>query len=245
MPHSPRYMRQTALPEIGQQGQERLAKARILVIGTGGLGSSVLYHLAAAGVGHIGIAEFDTVSESNLNRQILYTTEDIGQLKIEIAAKRLHALNPHIKIAQHTLGITYVNAQAIFMTYDVIVECTDSFNSKEMICHAALRSDLPLVHAAIRGFSGQVIVFDSSCESGCYRCLYPIMPHSEQVHGVLGATAGLIGTVQAAQALMLAAPHPSFAPLVGKLWEIDIRTMHTRTLIVPKDPDCPVCGIKG
>jgi molybdopterin/thiamine biosynthesis adenylyltransferase len=238
--HSARYMRQTALPELGVEGQARLAAGRVLVVGAGGLGSPALLYLAATGVGHIGIAEFDTVSESNLQRQVLYETADIGQPKVARAAARLMALNPHIAVAQHAQGVTQANVAILAAGHDVVVECTDSAAAKAAVCEGARRAGRPVVHAAIDGFRAQVAVFAPG--GACYRCLYPVAPSPARSGAVLGPAAGLAGTVQAAQAIALLAPHPGLEPLIGRLWEVDMRTMATRVLGIPRDVACPACG---
>ncbi len=241
---STRYIRQTALPELGADGQARLAQSRVLVVGAGGLGSPALYYLAAAGVGRIGIAEFDVVAESNLQRQILYTAPDVGAAKLEVARARLAALNPEVQISAHPQGISTGNAIALASGYDVVLECTDSFASKDAVCYGATRARVPVVHAAIDGFLAQVAVFDpAGVGSACYRCLHPVAPRSVRGGGVIGPVAGIAGVVQAMQAIMLLSPNPAFRPLMGRLWEIDLRTMAApRILDIPRDPRCPVCS---
>lgn len=240
---STRYIRQTALPELGSEGQARLARSSVLVVGAGGLGSAALTYLVAAGVGRIGIAEFDVVAESNLQRQTLYATTDIGQPKIKAAVARLSGLNPGCAFTEYPDGLSTANAVGLCAGYDVVLECADSFASKDVVCSSAARARVPVVHAAIDGFRAQVAVFDpAGAGSACYRCLHPVAPRSVRGGGVIGPVAGIGGVMQAMQAIMLLAPNPAFRPLVGQVWEIDSRTMATRLLTVPRDRDCPVCA---
>lgn len=237
-----RYARQTSLPEIGPRGQARLAAARILCVGAGGLGSAALLYIAAAGIGRIGIAEFDAVSLSNLQRQVLYDTGCVGESKAFAAKRRLLALNPEIEISVHEARCAGPEADALMVRgWDMVVECTDSFEAKAQVCAAARRAGLPVVHAGIEGFVAQVTVFVPG--GPCYRCLYPCAPPPRAQDGVMGAAAGIGGVVQASQAVLLAAgPHPGLRPLIGRLWQADMRTMATRVIGIPRDPGCAACG---
>ncbi len=245
MSPSNRYIRQTVLAEIGENGQEKLSQASVLCVGAGGLGSPALLYLAAAGIGHIGIADFDTIDESNLQRQVLFTTSAVGHSKAEEAKRALKELNPHISIEIYKDGLNDKNAPDLFQSYDIILDGTDNFETKFLINDAAVKYNKPWVYGAIQGFDGQASVFNTQ-DSSCYRCLYP-KPPKEQIAncaeaGVIGAVAGIIGVTQALQVIQLITKHESFQPLIGKLWTLDTRTMQTRTLNIPKNPDCPACS---
>lgn len=240
-----RYARQIVLDEIGEDGQEKLLRAKVLCVGAGGLGSSILLYLAAAGVGTIGVADFDNVEECNLQRQILYDTNQIGSNKASNAKKRLKELNPNITVNIYPNGLTDKNVEELFTAYDIIIDGTDNFETKFLINDAGVKFKKPVIYGAIQGFEGQVSVFDSNL-GACYRCLYPeslkhLSVNCEQ-GGVIGTVAGIIGTVQAMQAIMLIIAHESFEPLIGKLWIIDAKTMQTRLLDIPKDQNCPICS---
>lgn len=240
-----RYSRQTILAEIGQAGQEKLRRASVLCIGAGGLGAPALLYLAAAGIGRIGIADFDDIAESNLQRQILYKTSETGQAKAERAREHLLALNPNIEIEIFPEGLHAQNAQRLFSAYDIILDGTDNFAAKFLISDAGVKFGKPVIYGAINRFEGQVAVFDSA-HGPCYRCLYPQEPREKILNcteaGIIGAVAGMTGITQAMQAIMLACPHESFKPLKGKLWIIDAKTMQSRILDIPKDPACPLCS---
>lgn len=241
-----RYARQTILEEIGQKGQDKLARASVLVVGAGGLGSPALLYLAAAGVGHIGIADFDKVSISNLQRQILFDTHQTDTQKVAAASKRLGALNPEIIIETYENGLTLENAETLFSFYDIIIDGTDNFETKYLINDAGVKFGKPVIYGALNKFEGQVAVFDSANGGPCYRCLHPEKPTEHVPNcaeaGVLGAVAGITGVTQALQAIQLIIGHDAFAPLIGKFWSIDTKTMQTRLLELPKDPACPVCS---
>lgn len=240
-----RYDRQIRLPEIGQEGQDKLLKASVLCVGAGGLGSPALLYLAAAGVGRIGIIDFDRVDESNLQRQILFDTQDVGQSKAREAAQRLKGLNPTIHIEAYEEELNTGNAARLFPQYDVIIDGTDNFATKFLINDAALKFSKPWIYGAIQGFDGQASVFNYK-GGPCYRCLYPEKPKGRIMNcaeaGVIGAVAGLIGVTQALQAIQIITGHESFEPLSGKLMTLDTRTMHTRTLTLQKSTDCSACG---
>lgn len=242
-----RYKRQITLPEIGLDGQENIARARVLCVGAGGLGSPALLYLAAAGVGHIGIIDFDRVDESNLQRQVLFTTDGVGQPKAVQAKERLHALNPDIEITVYDDELNAENTPDLFQAYDIILDGTDNFETKFLINDAAVKYNKPWIYGAIQGFDGQASVFDAQT-GPCYRCLYPEKPTARIANcaeaGVIGAVAGLIGVTQALQVIQLVTGHESFEPLIGKLWTLDTKTMQTRILNIPKNPDCPACSKK-
>lgn len=227
------------------EGQQKLSSAAILCVGAGGLGAPALLYLAAAGVGRIGIIEFDSVDLSNLQRQILYTTPVIGQPKALEAQKHLRALNPDIEINVYEAELTADKADELFPMYDIILDGSDNFETKFLINDAAVKHQKPWIYGAIQGFDGQAAVFNTK-DAPCYRCLYPEKPQARvkncAENGVIGAVAGLIGVTQALQAIQLITQHDSFEPLAGKLWTIDTRTMQSRILTIPKNQDCSICS---
>lgn len=245
MAHPDRYSRQTILPEIGEEGQRRLAESSILCIGAGGLGSPALLYLAAAGVGRIGIVDFDRVEENNLQRQILFSTAQVGQAKAKAAGARLASLNPLIRIEAYEGELDAENAEPLFKDSDVILDGTDNFAAKFLINDAAVKFSKPWVYAAVQGFEAQISVFNHA-GGPCYRCLYPQEPAERILNcaeaGVIGAVAGIAGVTQALQAIQIITGHESFQPLSGKLWTLDTRMMETRTLTLLRDPACPCCS---
>lgn len=242
-----RYARQIVLPEIGEDGQKKLKNASILCVGAGGLGSPAMLYLAAAGIGRIGIIDFDRVDVTNLQRQILFSSDTLGQSKAKEAAKRITALNPEITVEVYDAELNADSADFLFPSYDIILDGTDNFQTKYLINDAAVKHNKPWLYGAIQGFDGQAAVFNMK-GSSCYRCLYPappegFVPNCAQA-GVIGAVAGIVGVTQSLQAIQLITGHPQFEPLFGKLWLIDTRTMHSKTLNLPKDPHCPACSKK-
>jgi len=240
-----RYHRQIVLPEIGIEGQNKLQKTSVLCIGVGGLGCPALLYLAAAGVGTIGVVDFDSVDESNLQRQILYTTDQIGQPKSISAKQKLQGLNPDIQINCYHGALDLNNIEDLFTCYDFVIDGTDNFATKFLINDAGVKFQTPIIYGAIQRFDGQVGVFDAR-KGACYRCLYPEPPKTE-IHncaesGVIGAVAGVIGTTQAMQVIMLAVCDDSFDPLISKLWTIDMRSMESQLLNIPKNIYCPICS---
>lgn len=240
-----RYIRQMRLPEIGAAGQEKLRGASLLCVGAGGLGSPALLYLAAAGVGRIGIIDFDRVDESNLQRQIIFSTEMQGRSKAPEAAARLRALNPYIVIECHDEELTAESAARLFPSYDLILDGTDNFETKFLINDAAVKFGKPWIYGAIQGFDGQTSVFNHK-GGPCYRCLQPDRPKGHIQNcaeaGVIGAVAGIIGVTQALQALQIITGHQDFEPLTGKIWLLDTRTMQTQMLALRKNPHCSVCA---
>jgi molybdopterin/thiamine biosynthesis adenylyltransferase/rhodanese-related sulfurtransferase len=239
-----RYSRHLLIPEVGLAGQEKLAASRVLCVGAGGLGSPVLAYLAAAGVGRIGIVDDDTVDVTNLQRQILYTMDDVGAPKAATAAARLRALNPQVALDAIPLRFTAVNARELVRLYDVVVDGTDTFGSRYLINDACVLEGKPDVYGSIFRFDGQVSIFGAR-GGPCYRCLYPQPPPEHLVPscaegGVLGALAGMIGTWQAAETLKLVLGIGT--PLVGRLLLIDALDARVREVRVVRDPDCPLCG---
>jgi len=240
-----RYSRHILLDEVGLEGQRRLAAARVLVVGAGGLGSPAALYLAAAGVGTLGLADLDRVEEHNLQRQILHDTAAVGVPKVESAARRLAALNPHVRLRFHPEGITPANAVAVFGEYDVVVDGSDNFGTRYLTNDAAFFARRPLVHGSIFKFEGQVAVFDPAGGGPCYRCLFPEPPAPGTVPGcgeagVLGALCGVIGSLQALEAVKCLLGIGQ--PLRGRLLVVDSLTQEYRTLDVPRDPQCPLCG---
>lgn len=239
-----RYSRHLLLPEIGSHGQLRLKAARVLVIGAGGLGSPVILYLAAAGVGCIGILDFDSVDLSNLQRQIIYDDSDRGRAKVERAAARAKALNPEIMIVQHNLRLTAENTLAIFGGYDLIVDGSDNFQTRYLVNDACVILNKPEIYASIYRFEGQASVFSYN-QGPCYRCLFPEPPEPSAVPncaeaGVLGVMAGVIGSIQASEALKVILDLGEI--LSGKLLLYDALLMRFDKLKIPRDPNCIVCG---
>ncbi len=240
-----RYSRHILLDEIGVSGQEALKRSKALVIGAGGLGSPAAMYLAAAGVGHIGIADFDKVELHNLQRQLLHGTSDVDREKTLSAKARLQEINPHTQIEIHATGITPENAIDLFSEYDVIVDGSDNFSTRYLNNDASFLAGKPLIYGSIFKFEGQVSVFNHTDESPCYRCLFPDPPPPGAVPncgeaGVLGALCGIIGSMQALEAIKLLA---SFGEsLSGSLLVVDTLSMRTRKLNIKKDSQCPLCG---
>jgi sulfur-carrier protein adenylyltransferase/sulfurtransferase len=246
-PELRRYSRHLLIPEVGLAGQERLAAARVLVVGAGGLGSPVLQYLAAAGVGRIGVVDNDVVDETNLQRQTIFTTHDIGSGKAMVAANHLRALNPQIAIDAIPRRFDTSNARDLVRLYDVVVDCTDRFSTRYLINDACVLEGKPDVYASIFRFDGQVSVFGAQ-GGPCYRCLYPDAPPPGSVPtcaegGVLGVLAGLVGTWQANEVLKLLLGIGE--PLVGRLLLIESLGARTREVRFARDPLCAVCGAQA
>ncbi|AGH97668.1 HesA/MoeB/ThiF family protein [Micavibrio aeruginosavorus] len=241
-----RYSRQTCLPEIGHDGQKKLSESSILCVGAGGLGSPALLYLAAAGIGKIGIIDFDRIDESNLQRQIIFSSNNVGQSKAKIAAERVLSLNPHITVEYYDATLTPAMAQSLFPAYDIIIDGTDNFDAKFLINDAAVKFGKPWIYGSIQGFDGQASVFNDK-DGPCYRCLYPEKPKANIMNcaesGVIGAVAGLIGVTQALQAIQIITAHKSFSSLSGLLWMLDTRSMQVRTLSIRKNMQCKICSI--
>ncbi len=239
-----RYSRHLLLPEVGEEGQRRLKSARVLCVGAGGLGSPAALYLAAAGVGTLGFVDFDVVDFSNLQRQILHGTNDVGRSKLESARDKLAALNPEVRIELHDTALSSANALDLFRPYDVIVDGTDNFPTRYLVNDACVLLRKPNAYGSIFRFEGQASVF--GLESGpCYRCLYPEPPPPGLVPscaegGVLGVLPGIIGTIQATETLKLILGQGE--PLIGRFLIFDALRMKFRELKLRKDPDCPVCG---
>lgn len=239
-----RYSRHLLIPEVGVAGQERLSAARVLCIGAGGLGSPVLQYLAAAGVGRIGIVDDDVVDESNLQRQTIFETADIGTRKAEVAARRVHGVNPLVNTDVIPLRFDRGNARELVRLYDVVVDCTDRFSTRYLINDACALEGKPDVYGSIFRFDGQVSVFWRD-RGPCYRCLFPQAPPEGSVPscaegGVLGVLAGIVGTLQANEALKLVLGIGE--SLAGRLLLVDALGAHVREVTLECDPACIVCG---
>jgi sulfur-carrier protein adenylyltransferase/sulfurtransferase len=239
-----RYSRHLIMPEVGMEGQLKLKAAKVLCIGTGGLGAPLGLYLAAAGVGRIGLVDFDSVDLTNLQRQILFSTTDVGRSKIEAAADRLRAMNPDIQIDTFETQLTSANALEILKDYDIIVDGTDNFPTRYLVNDASVLLGKPNVYGSIFRFEGQVTVFGYP-GSPCYRCLYPEPPPPGLVPscaegGVLGVLPGIVGSIQAAETLKLIIGKGE--PLIGRLLLFDALAMRFRELKLRKNPECPVCG---
>jgi len=239
-----RYSRHLIMPEVGMAGQLKLRTARALCIGAGGLGSPVALYLAAAGVGRIGIADFDVVDYSNLQRQIIHGTPDVGRSKLESAKSRLNALNPEVEVVMHEMALSSENALHLFADYDMVIDGTDNFPTRYLVNDACVMSGKPNVYGSIFRFEGQASVF-ATRGGPCYRCMFPEPPPPGLVPscaegGVLGVLPGIVGTIQATEAIKLILGEGE--PLIGRVLLVDALKMRFRELKVRQDPDCPVCG---
>ena len=240
-----RYSRHILLDQIGVEGQRRLAAAKVLIVGAGGLGSPAALYLAAAGVGTLGIADFDRVEEHNLQRQLLHGSCSVGKLKTDSAVARLADVNPFVRVQPHLDGVTVENALELFSHYDVIVDGSDNFATRYLNNDAAFLAKKPLVYGSIFKFEGQVAVFDPARGGPCYRCLFPEPPPAGSVPncgeaGVVGALCGVIGSLQALETIKLVAGFGE--PLLGRMLTYDALRQQFTTITLPRDPDCPLCG---
>jgi adenylyltransferase/sulfurtransferase len=239
-----RYRRHLSLTEVGVEGQTRLLESRVLLIGAGGLGCPLAQYLAAAGVGTIGIIDFDRIDASNLQRQVLYTTADIGRPKVEVARERIQAMNPDVEVHTHAVALNSENALKLFAEYDVIVDGTDNFPTRYLSNDACVLLGKPNVHGSVFRFDGQATVFDARY-GPCYRCLYPEPPPPGSVPscaegGVLGVLPGLIALIQATETVKIVSGIGE--PLYGRLVQYDALRMEFNEFRLKKDPKCPVCG---
>jgi len=240
-----RYSRHLILPEVGMLGQQKLKAAKVLCVGTGGLGAPLGLYLAAAGIGTLGLIDFDVVDASNLQRQIIHSTETVGMLKVDSAEKMLKGLNPNLNVVKHNTMLTSANALEIFKDYDVIADGTDNFQTRYLVNDACVLSgNKPNAYASIFRFEGQASIFGTK-EGPCYRCLYPEPPPPGLVPscaegGVLGILPGLVGVMQATEVIKLILGIGE--PLIGRLLLVDALGMNFRQLKLRKNPDCPVCG---
>ncbi len=239
-----RYSRHILLPQVGEEGQRALKRSRVLLVGAGGLGSPAALYLAAAGVGTLGLVEFDTVDLSNLQRQVLHGSAGVGSSKIDSARARLHDLNPNVNIEPYPTRLTSQNALGIARGYDLIVDGTDNFATRYLVNDTSVLLGIPNVYGSVYRFEGQASVFGAA-DGPCYRCLFRDPPPPNLVPscaegGVLGVVPGLVGTIQATEAIKMLLGLGD--TLVGKLLTIDVMTMSFRTLTIQKDPECPACG---
>ena len=239
-----RYSRHLILPEVGLEGQQKLKAAKVLCVGTGGLGSPLAFYLAAAGIGTLGLVDFDVVDESNLQRQIIHFTSDVGRPKIQSATEKLKALNPYLNVVQHETMLTSANALEIIRDYDIVADGTDNFPTRYLVNDACVLTGKPNAYGSIFRFEGQASVFATE-EGPCYRCLYPEPPPPGLVPscaegGVLGILPGLVGVIQATEVIKLILGKGN--PLIGRLLLVDALNMGFRELKLRKNPDCPVCG---
>jgi sulfur-carrier protein adenylyltransferase/sulfurtransferase len=241
-----RYGRHLVLPEVGLEGQRRLKQARVLLVGAGGLGSPAALYLAAAGVGHLGLCDFDAVDASNLQRQVLHGTRDVGRLKVESARDRLADLNPNVQVELHPVRLDRGNALELVRAHHLVVDGTDNFATRYLVNDACVLAGRPNVYASIFRFEGQASVF-ATADGPCYRCLHPEPPPPGLVPscaegGVLGVLPGLLGLVQATEALKLLLGIGE--PLIGRLLLIDALTMGFQSLRLKRDASCPACGTR-
>ena len=239
-----RYSRHLILPEVGMEGQQKLKAAKVLLVGTGGLGSPMALYLAAAGVGTLGLVDFDVVDASNLHRQIIHSTRDIGRSKLDSAEEKLIALNPDLKIVKYDTMLSSQNAMEILAGFDIVADGTDNFPTRYLVNDACVLSGKPNVYGSIFRFEGQASVFATK-DGPCYRCLYPEPPPPGLVPscaegGVLGILPGLVGIIQATEVVKLILGKGE--PLIGRLLLVDALGMRFRELKLRKNPECPVCG---
>lgn len=244
---NPRYARHLVMPEVGPEGQAKLQQAKVLFIGAGGLGSPGLLYLAAAGVGTIGIVDFDSVDLSNLQRQVVHAENRIGMKKTESAAMTLKALNPEVRVVQHVEMLTDDNVDGLIADYDLVIDGTDTFETRYTLNDAAVRAAIPVVHASVFRFEGQLTVF-VPYEGPCYRCLYPTPPPPElapgcSIAGVLGVVPGVMGLLQATEAIKLILKLGD--PLVGRLLIWDALDGTFTEVKLRRDPMCPACGVEA
>ncbi len=240
-----RYSRHLIMPEVGIEGQRRLKASSVLLIGTGGLGSPLALYLAAAGIGRIGLVDYDVVDESNLQRQVIHGQASVGALKVDSAERRLKDLNPFVQIEKHNVPLTSANALELFAPYDVIIDGTDNFPTRYLVNDACVKLGKPNVYGSIFRFEGQLSVFYAK-EGPCYRCMFPTPPPPGLVPscaegGVLGILPGTIGTMQATEALKLILGIGQ--PMIGRMLLYDALEMSFTTLKVRKNPNCPVCSV--
>jgi molybdopterin/thiamine biosynthesis adenylyltransferase len=239
-----RYSRHIILPDVGGVGQKKLLNAKVLLVGAGGLGSPAAMYLAAAGVGTLGLVDYDRVDLSNLQRQLLHRTQDVGRLKLESAQETLNALNPDVQVVKHPVVLTSENVMDIIRDYDIVVNGTDNFPTRYLVNDACVFANKPLVDGSIFMFEGQATVYDAQ-KGPCYRCLFPTPPPPGEVPscqeaGVLGVLPGIIGSIQAIEAIKLIIGKGE--PLIGRLLLFDALAMEFREMKIEKNPECPVCG---
>jgi molybdopterin/thiamine biosynthesis adenylyltransferase len=239
-----RYSRHIILPDVGGEGQKKLLSSHVLLLGMGGLGSPAALYLAAAGVGTLGLVDFDTVELSNLQRQVIHTTDDLGKTKVQSAKETIHAINPDVKVQEHEERLSVDNVMEIISDYDLVVDGTDNFPTRFLLNDACVMKRKPIVYGAIFRFEGQVSVFAPD-QGPCYRCLIPELPPPGSVPrcqeaGVLGILPGIIGTLQATEAIKLILGLGK--PLIGRLLLFDALDMEMHEMKLRKNPKCPACG---
>lgn len=239
-----RYSRQIILREVGGKGQEKLLKGRVLIIGAGGLGSPIALYLAAAGVGTIGIADADVVDISNLQRQIIHFTKDVGRAKVDSAKEKMEAINPGVKVKTYPEHVSAANILDIIQEYDFVIDGTDNFAAKFLINDACVMAGKPYSHGGILRFDGQTITVKPH-ESACYRCIFPTPPPRDAIPscaqaGVLGVLAGVLGTIQATEAVKFLLGKGEL--LTGRLLVFNALAMRFREVQIAKNPRCPLCG---
>ena len=241
-----RYARHLTLQSVGVAGQQRLKAARVLIVGAGGLGSPTALYLAAAGVGTLGLVDNDVVDVTNLQRQLLHGTRDVGRPKLESARDRLHDVNPHVAVELHAAWLTSANALDVIRQYDIVIDGTDNFATRYLVNDACVLLGKPNVHGSVFQFDGQASVF-ATADGPCYRCLFPVPPPPGAVPncaegGVLGVLPGLIGTIQALETIKLIVGIGE--TLAGRLLMLDTLSMRSHTVQIDRDPDCPACGTR-
>ena len=239
-----RFSRHLILPEVGMEGQKKLKAAKILLIGTGGLGSPLGMYLSAAGIGKLGLVDFDVVDKSNLQRQVIHGTKDVGRPKIVSAREKINDINPHVEVESYETGLTSENAMEIVKNYDIVIDGTDNFPTRYLVNDACVLLNKPNVYGSIFRFEGQNSVFWAE-KGPCYRCLYPEPPPPGMVPscaegGVIGILPGIIGLIQANEAVKLIIGQGS--PLIGRFLTFNALDMKFRELKLRKDPNCPICG---
>lgn len=239
-----RYSRHLIMPEVGVEGQEKLLSARVLLVGAGGLGSPLGLYLSAAGVGHLGLVDFDAVDFSNLHRQIIHPTENVGRPKVDSAKETIARINPEVEVKTYPVQLSSQNIMEIIKDYDIVIDGTDNFPTRYLVNDACVFTKKPNIYGSIFRFEGQATVFYPG-KGPCYRCLYPAPPPPGEVPscaegGVLGILPGLIGVIQATEAIKIILGKPG--TLVGRLLMIDALTMSFTEVALRRDPNCPVCG---
>ena len=241
-----RYSRQIKLPSVGEEGQQRIHAASVLIVGMGGLGSPVAMYLVAAGVGHLSIADFDVVDDSNLQRQIAHGHADIGSLKTESAARTLKAINPDLRVDCHNITLESEELHALAKEHTLLVDCTDNFPTRFQLNEASLAAKIPFVSGAAIRREGQVTAFDpNQADSPCYQCLYPnqdVEAASCAAEGVISPLVGVIGTMQALESVNILLGR---GQLHGVVWLFDAQYMEWQKMTLPKNPKCPACGDGG
>lgn len=233
-----RYLRQIIMPQIGEDGQKKLSESKVLVVGAGGLGSPVLYYLTVAGIGTIGVLDFDVVSVTNLNRQILHYEKDIDVLKVESAKEKLHGLNSKVKIVEHNIKLSEENIDEILKNYDIVVDCVDNIEARHLVNKHALKLGMHIIEAGIEGLCGFIMTVKPG--EACYGCLNPNMKKAERKIPVLGATAGVAGSMEAVECIKVLLGIGE--PLYSKALFYDLQNMSFNIIKIGRSNKCPDCG---